>query len=63
MDDETKAMKTDRRQRRRRKLVVAEGAEGVFAQRRFEKMMNSEMVSRFGNLIGFMAPVQLITEA
>jgi len=43
--------------------VVAEGAEGVFTQRIFEKMMNSERVSRFENLIGFMASVQLIIEA
>jgi len=29
----------------------------------FEKMMNSERVSRFGNLTSFMASVQLIIEA
>ena len=43
--------------------MVAKGAEGVFAQRRFEKMVNSERVSRFGNLTSFMASVQLIIEA
>jgi len=56
-------MATTAGRRRRQKLVVAEGAEGVFTQRIFEKMMNSERVSRFENLIGFMASVQLIIEA
>jgi len=34
-----------------------------FRAEKFEKMINSERVSRFENLTGFMASVQLITEA
>jgi len=36
---------------------------GVLRVKSFKKTMDSERVSRFGNLTGFMASIQLITEA